>query len=70
MAEEKYPYPSLFGSHSSMVVEDLGAEVICQDEFGTYKTAKNRLDNGLADSNRYVPTRLSKLFGGSKKRQK
>ncbi len=52
--KEKYPYPSKFGSHKSMVV-GLGEQVIvvCQDELGEYETDKWRLDNGLADPNRF-----------------
>ena len=45
---------SWFGSHTEMVVEDLGSgRVICEDDSGTYTTYKNRLDNGLADPARY-----------------
>ena len=56
---------SPYGSHASMVVDPtvLGSggaivtlkdnEVICQDDRGYYTTLKNRLDNGLADTNRY-----------------
>ena len=56
---------SPYGSHASMVVDPIvlgsgGAivtlkdnEVICQDDRGYYTTLKNRLDNGLADPNRY-----------------
>lgn len=65
--EEKYPYPSHFGSHASMI-EDAGTEilndplkVVLKDEHGTYTTNKNRLDNGLADPNRYTPDRLEYL---------
>jgi hypothetical protein len=66
-----YAYPSLYGSHASMVIEDKDTkveenEVICKDEFGTYTTEKNRLDNGLADPNRYRVSRLSLLFAGGK----
>ena len=51
--EEKHPYPSHFGSHSSMVVEDKGEWVICEDEDGLYPTLKQFLDTGLADPHRY-----------------
>ena len=56
---------SWFGSHADMVVEleELKAnkflhhlhhsEVVCKDDKGYYITEKNRLDNGLADPNRY-----------------
>lgn len=44
--------PSFYGSHKSMVVEDLGDTVVCKDDRGTYTTSKDRLDNGLADPSR------------------
>ena len=56
---KKYPYPSRFGSHQSMVdeakTEELNNEkrVVCLDEYGHYETDKSRLDDGLADINRY-----------------
>lgn len=57
---EKYPFPSHYGSHASMVdkglTEQLGDEklVVCKDEEGYYVTEKNRLDTKLADANRYA----------------
>ena len=40
---------SWFGSHASMVVEELkDGKVICEDDRGKYITYANRLDNGLA----------------------
>lgn len=45
--------PSPYGSHKSMVIEDLGEMVKCKDDEGEYITYKNRLDNGLADSLRW-----------------
>lgn len=45
---------SWFGSHVDMVVEELNEkEVMCEDQLGRYKTLRTRLDNGLADPNRY-----------------
>ena len=59
---------SPYGSHADMVVEldtlPLGSkvihldltdedEVLCKDDKGYYITHKARLDNGLADPNRY-----------------
>lgn len=45
---------SWFGSHLDMVVEEINEEeVMCEDQHGRYKTLKTRLDNGLADPNRY-----------------
>jgi len=64
-AGKKITTPSWFGSHASMVVDHTKIEtknkdmelsrekVVCQDDLGYYITEKNRLDNGLADSNRY-----------------
>lgn len=65
--EEKYKCPSRFGSHTSMVVEDdtfelNHGEVVCEDEFGRYKTSRKRLDDGLADPSRYNEKRLGKLY--------
>jgi len=59
--EVKYPYPSRFGSHKSMQVDD--NPITCKDEFGIYHTTIDRLDNGLADPNRYAESRLTKLIG-------
>ena len=45
---------SWFGSHADMVVEEINEkEVMCEDQLGRYKTLRDRLDNGLADPNRY-----------------
>jgi hypothetical protein len=57
---EKYLFPSHYGSHTSMVdqglTEQLGnAElVVLKDEEGYYVTEKKRLDTKLADANRYA----------------
>jgi class 3 adenylate cyclase len=65
-----YPYPSRFGSHTSMVVaENEDGTVKCKDEFGDYITFKNRLDDNCADSNRYAESRLVGLFSGKKKEE-
>jgi hypothetical protein len=59
---------SPYGSHADMVVEleelQLGDlvelrdmedyETVCKDDKGCYITLKSRLDNGLADPNRYT----------------
>ena len=76
MAQEKqYPYPSLYGSHISMVIgEGENDTVTCKDEYGDYWTYKDRLDNKLADpcrysaSHRLVTTRdelfqITQIFG-------
>ena len=59
---------SPYGSHEDMVVDPIDLEeldpdtrfaklkdndVICKDDRGYYKTERSRLDNGLADPNRY-----------------
>ena len=64
---------SPYGSHEDMVVDPFDPEeldpdarfaklndndVICQDDRGYYKTERSRLDNGLADPNRYDINRL------------
>ncbi len=60
--KEEYKYPSRFGSHVSMIEKaetdklhdpDL---VVCKDENGLYVTQLNRLDNGMADANRFSDT--------------
>ena len=66
--QEAYNYPSRFGSHSSMVVEEPRAslkenQVELEDEYGKYVTTKDRLDTGLNDSNRtngYLRERILK----------
>jgi hypothetical protein len=63
--KEAYPYPTRYGSHSSMVDEDKTEElsedgaVVLKDEHGYYKTYANRIDTGLADPKRYGTSRLS-----------
>ncbi len=49
-------YGSLFGSHKSMIKEDFGRVVVCQDDLGEYLTERSRLDNGEADPNRWATT--------------
>lgn len=67
----KYQYPSYFGSHSSMVVEDCGENhVVCEDEHGKYLTERWRINSGLADPNRCAQHRLNKLFQGKKEKDK
>ena len=48
----EYPYPSRYGSHTSMLVEGVEAmaeRVICEDERGKYATEIGKLDNGFHD---------------------
>lgn len=62
---EAYKYPTRYGSHTSMVDEEKTGElnkenkVVIEDEHGYYVTDENRLDNGLADPNRYKTSRLT-----------
>jgi hypothetical protein len=66
--EEKFKFPSHFGSHASMIDAEAtealndAALVVLKDEHGLYATLRNRLDNKEADPNRYVTARLHKLF--------
>ena len=59
-SEADSEYPSTYGSHKSMIDEDNSSKleddslVICKDNDGFYVTQKFRLDNGLADPNRYL----------------
>lgn len=67
-----YPYPSRYGSHKSMVDNDLSSkltepnQVICVDEHGPYTTFINRLDSGLADPKRCNGERLKYEKEGKK----
>ena len=57
VGKDAYTLPSRFGSHASMVIsENEDGTVICKDEYGEYKTTKDRLDDKLADPNRYSAT--------------
>jgi regulator of RNase E activity RraA len=56
-----------FGSHANMVIAISGVmigenEVICKDDNGYYVTEKTKLDNGLADPNRYTLSKRISLF--------
>ena len=67
---KKITTKSWVGSHADMVVDPSvfasgGAvanlqdnQVFCQDDKGYYITERSRLDNGLADPNRYSIERL------------
>ena len=62
--------PTWFGSHASMVVDHSEVQigdtdvklsehqVLCEDDNGYYVTEKKKLDNGLADPNRYSNRRF------------
>lgn len=56
--EVKPTYPSLYGSHSVMLVdpqpEDVPQGMVClEDGVGQYTTHSDRLDSGLADPRRW-----------------
>ncbi len=56
--------PSRYGSHTSMIDENLQEAVategwvILRDEKGVYNTTRDRLDTGLADPRRYNSARV------------
>lgn len=66
--KEEYNYPSRFGSHTSMIVEEHDwslqpGEVLLEDEYGQYVTTKDQLDTALNDPNRtngYLRERILK----------
>lgn len=69
VVQNQYPYPSRYGSHSSMIVKDekgnektIGDLVVLSDENGEYTTSRNKLDNGLTDPSRVFGRVLSKLL--------
>jgi hypothetical protein len=49
--EKESAYPSRFGSHESMVVENNQGEawIACKDDKGPYVTSRTHLDSGLMD---------------------
>jgi len=57
-------YPSLFGSHASMINEEETAKlndpkkVVLEDDLGLYTTDRDRLDKGMADPNRHDGRRM------------
>ena len=58
-AQPTIEVPSLYGSHASMVQEELSdGTVVLLDEKGKYSTTKDRLDTGLADPRRYNSSRV------------
>ena len=74
---EKYPYPSRYATHASMVDKDMTEKmndlcalfnvpkmVVCKDEHGFYITEKNRVDSGIADPNRYANSAARKIPEG------
>ena len=58
-AQPTIEIPSLYGSHATMVQEELSdGTVVLLDEKGKYSTTKDRLDTGLADPRRYNSSRV------------
>lgn len=58
-AQPTIEVPSLYGSHASMIEEELSdGTVVLLDEKGKYSTTKDRLDTGLADPRRYNSSRV------------
>lgn len=60
-AQPTIEVPSLYGSHTSMVVGSTDAAtgwVLLEDEKGEYETTRDRLDTGLADPRRYDSSRV------------
>lgn len=68
-----YAYPSRFGSHTIMIDQEATSYlsdnnmVVIKDEHGIYTTERKKLDNGMADPNRYATSRLGKLFARTAK---
>ena len=56
--EKDSPYPSRYGSHESMVVENNEGDawIACKDDKGPYVTSRTHLESGLMD-----PYRLTTL---------
>jgi hypothetical protein len=53
--KSKEVYPSDYGSHASMLVNDNGGQrVTCKDGRGVYVTERKALDNGMMDYHRSV----------------
>ena len=60
-AQPTIEVPSLYGSHESMIVDQVTIGdvewVALRDEKGVYNTSRDRLDTGLADPRRYDSSR-------------
>jgi len=61
---EEYPYPSRYGSHGSMVVENNEGEpwIVCKDGKGYYVTSRTHLDSGLMDPYRLTTAKFRKAM--------
>ena len=58
--KEEYAYPSQYGSHASMVVENNEGDawIACKDEKGPYVTSRTHLDSGLMDPYRLTTAKF------------
>ena len=66
--KQQAKFPSIFGSHASMVNKDLTAELqkqhadlsVLDDENGPYVTENVKLDTHMSDPNRYTSEKYRK----------
>lgn len=66
--KQQAKFPSVFGSHASMINQDLTTELqkqhpascVLEDENGAYVTETVRLDTHMADPNRYANEKYRK----------
>ena len=66
--KQQAKFPSVFGSHASMINKELTAELqkqhpessVLEDENGAYITENARLDTHMADPNRYASEKYRK----------
>ena len=58
--DKEYPYPSRYGSHESMVVENNEGDawIACKDDRGPYVTSRTHLDSGLMDPYRITTSKF------------
>ena len=58
--EKNSPYPSRYGSHESMVVENNEGDawIACKDDKGPYVTSRTHLESGLMDPNRLTTAKF------------
>ena len=63
--KEEYAYPSQYGSHASMVVENNEGDawIACKDEKGPYVTSRTHLDSGLMDPYRLTTAKFRRGMG-------
>ena len=63
--EKDSPYPSRYGSHESMVVENNEGDawIACREEKGPYVTSRTHLDSGLMDPYRLTTAKFRRGMG-------